>query len=400
MTRLAYLFPVYILVASLLPMNTIAGANAQTTDITLTVELDDPRLYPDTEATYTLTVESPERVHFSSISLPTGKDVRARRIGQHHDYYFEGTDEYRISTYQYRVATDAMGTQPLASPTLTFVELNPDGSRERIQLNAEPIMIERLPIPDTYPGLWLPAEKVTLSQQWSSEANTIKAGETLERHVHLFIAGRQIDDFPALQVTYPDAITLLNETPKFTQTQAGTTLTLHQSLIVREDAEIVLDPIVIPWFNLTQHQTAIASVNGRTLNPSAAKQSATKVTEPQIWRFRENVAWMLIGTISGLCVLCGLALLVRCSRRRNATSPTHQLKLALVADQPLQVQLYWQQMPADTRQRCQAALSRYLQVRYQSERSDSEKEKSKQALLEQLNVTTDKPRLLPDFDPL
>lgn len=268
--------------------------------IGLSAELVRDTVYPETEVTYILRVESRADIHFTRVNPPRAEGVNVRRGSQDHEYYFLGNEEFRISTYRFFVSSEHVGAIILEGASLTHVAVNENGTRRRVRNKANLVNLESRAIPDNYHGLWLPSDRVTLDQEWSTQASAIQVGDSISRTLSLYIQGRNIDSFPELTVDYPEGMNVYSEQPQFETTDGGMTMTLRQVIVPRAEGLFDIPSLAIPWFDTGNNTIAVASVKGLALNIQPNQVQTLALGEPQTeggsekyWRYATVVAVLL-----------------------------------------------------------------------------------------------------------
>jgi len=71
------------------------------------------------------------------------------------------------------------------------------GGGRQLRRSTEPLTIEVLPRPETFPaGTWLPARKLTLEESWSTAPEQLRAGESATRTIRILGEGLQGAQLP------------------------------------------------------------------------------------------------------------------------------------------------------------------------------------------------------------
>ncbi|PSU33824.1 BatD family protein [Photobacterium lutimaris] len=350
--------------------------------ISLTAELKRDVVYPQTEAEYVLTVESRADVHFSRVNPPSGDAVTVRRAGQDHEYYFVGDDEFRISTYRFFLSTEQIGRLPLDGASLTHVAVNDDGTRRRVRNWSNPVILESRPIPDNYKGRWLPSSKVTLGQQWSTDASVFQVGDSITRTLTLSIDGSSIDSFPELSVDYPDNVNVYSEQPKFEAYGSGMSMTLRQVIVPRSEGLLEIPAIAIPWFDTGSNHMAVASIDGLGLNilPNQTQTLALQVTDTD--ETVDGDYWRYATLIVSVLWLVTLQRLYKAHKQLNGlkaksmfTKADNSLRAALEQRDHQAVVRAWANAKPDVKKACSQLMDAYFASFYSTMPTDGERER-------------------------
>ncbi|MGF1682726.1 hypothetical protein [Photobacterium minamisatsumaniensis] len=372
-----------------------------TTEIFISAELLNDTVYPETEVIYNLTVKSRADIHFSSVKPPRAKGVNVRRGKQDHQYNFVGNNEFRVSTYSFYVSAEEAGTFVLEGASLAHVEIQEDGSRKRVLNKSQPVSLNSRSIPDNYRGLWLPSVLVTLKQEWSSDIDTLQAGESITRTLTLFIHGRDIDSFPELSMTSPDTANVYNERPQFQGHDGGMSMTLQQVIVPRLEGELTIPAIAIPWFDLDINEVSVASVEPLTLTvtpnqiQTLALQSSIQEPSAGYWPFATILVTLLWGMTSYSLLKTRKALAVFLKPTKVVTEKESSLQQALEDNNPQAVLCAWRTADEHVKRSCNPLMDNYLAALYSANPTSGEKERD--ALIVQLKVTKKSKKQPADF---
>jgi len=136
-----------------------------------------------------------------------------------------------------------------------------------------PLTVEVLPLqppPPGYPGAdWFPARDVQLGEDWSSDADKIRAGVPLTRRITISALGQIETRIPTLQLPDVDGISFHPGKPALSRQveHAG----IHgirgeqYALIGTTGGEFVLPAIELPWWDVRESQWRVARLPERTL---------------------------------------------------------------------------------------------------------------------------------------
>lgn len=192
-------------------------------------------------------------------------------------------DKYSVSSKQ----TGQYEIKP-ARFTANLIGRNPQtGQRsyQTVDVATKPITIKVKAKPDSYNGVWLPSESVLLKQTWQDsnggmlEPSTThikdKVGEPITRTLSLSVKGVPQENFPMVQVAYPDSIRVYEDKPEYSKDQNGNTvMTLKQVIIPKQAGEFSLPSVAVPWWNSKTDKAEMAQVKGSQLLVSPSDQSA------------------------------------------------------------------------------------------------------------------------------
>lgn len=146
----------------------------------------------------------------------------------------------------------------------------------RIQVAAEGYQLDVEPIPTSFSGQhWLPAEKLTLSDSWSS--NQFVVGEPVTRTIKLYAEGVSRHQIAELTLPDIDGIKQYASTPDVEQTYDNgiltSTLTLEVTLIPERAGQLLLPEVGRPWWDVKSNSEKTAVLAARSISVVAAKSA-------------------------------------------------------------------------------------------------------------------------------
>ncbi|MCF6254623.1 MAG: BatD family protein, partial [Thiomicrorhabdus sp.] len=137
---------------------------------------------------------------------------------------------------------------------------------------------------------WLPAKKITLSETWQTQPNTVRVGDSLTRTLRLEAQGLRASQLPALSTENQAGFKVYNDQPVTEETLAEngiySQLQQTQTLILTQAGQITLPEQRINWFNTQTETMETATINARTLTVLPAlntvgSNSTTVITSPE-----------------------------------------------------------------------------------------------------------------------
>jgi hypothetical protein len=149
----------------------------------------------------------------------------------------------------------------------------------RIQVSAQGYQLDVAPIPSDFSGqVWLPAENLVLSDEWSSEQFLV--GEPVTRTIRLKAEGLSRNHISELPLPDIDGIKQYAANPKVVQRYENdrliSILTLEVTLIPERPGTLMLPAINLPWWDVQSdtEQTAMLSAKTVEINPAKAPAAA------------------------------------------------------------------------------------------------------------------------------
>lgn len=149
----------------------------------------------------------------------------------------------------------------------------------RIQVSAQGYQLEVEPIPSSFTGqVWLPAENLVLSDEWSSEQFTV--GEPVTRTIRLKAEGLSRNHMSELPLPEISGIKQYAANPEVTQQYENdrltSVLTLEVTLIPEKSGTLTLPAINLPWWDVhnDSEQTAMLAARTVDINPGKVQFAA------------------------------------------------------------------------------------------------------------------------------
>lgn len=147
----------------------------------------------------------------------------------------------------------------------------------RIQVSAQGYQLDVAPIPSSFSGqVWLPAENIVLSDEWSSEEFTV--GEPVTRTIRLEAEGLSRNHISELPLPEINGIKQYAANPEVAQQYENdrltSVLTLEVTLIPEKSGALILPAITLPWWDVKSDSEQTAVLAARTVDISPGKAQA------------------------------------------------------------------------------------------------------------------------------
>ncbi|NLD01315.1 MAG: protein BatD [Gammaproteobacteria bacterium] len=158
---------------------------------------------------------------------------------------------------------------------------------QRVEVKSARITIQVQDIPSSYPAdaLWLPAQNISLKQEWTPSLNgSITAGSAVTRVLTLQAQGLPSSQLPELPSTQSANYSLYVDKPmlnhRYTEQGLLSQRDERQALIFQNSGSQKLAAIKLPWWNTQTDQLEYAQLPEQTLLVSAlpASQSPLEIT--------------------------------------------------------------------------------------------------------------------------
>ena len=203
---------------------------------------------------------------------------RERRFGERyivHEREFaifpqeSGTLTIGPATFEGEVMTDTQSMRNPFAPAVVF---------EKIPSNT--LELEVKPIPASFTGdVWLPAKRLDLHEEYSTDEDTLHVGDPLVRTVFLWADGLTSGQLPEIAVNTDASVTVYPEPAQTNdqESKQGYASVRQQdfTLIPGAVGSWQLPPIEIPWWNTETDQQETAQLSGRTFTTLPPRGAAT-----------------------------------------------------------------------------------------------------------------------------
>jgi hypothetical protein len=295
------------------------------------------------------------QIRSANISAPSvqGTDNQAfslEQLGEEKQYQtvIDGVSVIVVDK-EYKVSAKQTGKFVLNGPSFKGAIL--DGRRRSsarivpVDTKPEILVVSVLDKPADYTGNWLPSSALTLNQTWYDENGAeitnpenveLNAGSPITREITLSAKGIDSAMLPNLNISYPDAIRMYQETPQLSQQGDTAQMVLKQVLIGKQGGTVTLPSINLNWFNSREKQPEQATLNGLTLHitpsdsPVAEPLPAAQPLQTQTEAVTETVTvndpgfWPYLTALFALAWLASTVLWLRARKtapQANSTEP-------------------------------------------------------------------------------
>ncbi|MCJ0805285.1 BatD family protein [Vibrio vulnificus] len=244
--------------------------------IQYSMQLDTSTLYPQQSTPLKVEIRilaDPRRLENPRITPPSIQGVEIEPKGQTRQFQrVEQGLQITVIEQNYQLTANQPGLFELKGPLLRGSYIYGDsltGSTKILTLDGKPQSqsIKVKAIPNNAAQPWLPAQQLSLVQQWhqdGGENNTVEQGSSITREITLTAKGLNENQLPTLKFDYPASVRVYDEKPAFKTLDNGTTqMTLKQVLIPTETGDLTL--LQLAWWNTVSDQQETAALEGRQL---------------------------------------------------------------------------------------------------------------------------------------
>jgi hypothetical protein len=198
-----------------------------------------------------------------------------------------------------------------------------------LELTVQPAVA---PPPELAGAAWLPAQRVTLTEQWSEPGDELPVGIPRTRTIAVEALGLLETQLPDVLLESQPGIRQYADRPELTREITAEGLKSRRSMsyavIAQAPGDITLSSVKLPWFNVTTQRWEVAELPPLALRitPGADVSDAAPVAEPatvpRVVAARERNLWPWISGALALAWLATVAIWWR-SRDRGLRRTPH-----------------------------------------------------------------------------
>jgi hypothetical protein len=330
--------------------NTTGDINVpqQNRGIYLTTTVNKKNPYVNQQIIYKVTLYNSQRLLKADYQGPQVDNALVIPLGAEKRYQTQKDNRtYLVEEQNYAIFPQKNGILKIKSPVLTALiyDFNP----QRVKTLDKNISLKIQPIPKSYSGTeWLPAKKVTLTEQYENSAQKLAQGNTLMRTVMLEGVGIPAQLLPNLNFkeaagfhVYPERGQNQNQ---LVQGELISHIDIKVTYLLNQPGKITIPELKLPWFNTETGKEEIAILPEKTIEviPSTAtsitntnkimKQNEPSSPSPQkpnhlVAGAHNHLAWIIAALFTSGCLF---ALFLWRQKNRNPNGKS-QYKSALIA---------------------------------------------------------------------
>ena len=259
-------------------------------DIFLEAEVSPDPAYVQAQMRYVVRLLRSVDVVDGTLTEPSATNAVLHRLGR--DISYTTTRDgrsYRVLERRYALFPQASG-ELVISPVEFEGEVVDPGQAgsglsrlfargERVHLRTPVVRAEALPPPANYPGrTWLPAKSLQLTEEWSKDPDTLRAGEPVTRTLHLQAVGLSAEQLPEIAITVTEGVKEYGDQP-ITRTTTDTDWVhgvreQRTALVPGNEGNYTLAEIRIDWWDTERNALRQATIPARVLRVAAGTQDS------------------------------------------------------------------------------------------------------------------------------
>lgn len=309
----------------------------------LETSLNHKTTYPNVQTIYTVKLFYNLNALSGNLSLPNANGLHFEPMGQQTQYSVHRNGKnYQVAERRYAVFADKPGTYKISGVRFIGESAGTNNSNTLFQLTGgKPVHAEANTVTLTvksipaHSGNWLPAQNLTITQQWSPNPPVFKVGNPITRTITISALGLPANQLPDLQMqnvpdtnSYPDqpVVQTVNDGNNIQGTK-----TFKVAYIPTHTGNVTFPAISIQWWNTktNRFQTATLPTQKFTITPDTSGVQTPAMVTPQPQQpkktttasnEKESSHYDLWAWLAGLFFAAWIITLVYFYLRKNNTS--------------------------------------------------------------------------------
>lgn len=199
-------------------------------------------------------------------------------------------ERYQTITRRYSVIPQKSGELTLVAPGFTGEMIDRNTTQydyfartKRVAAEGQALTLTVKPSPAQVTN-WLPAELVTITEEWSAPLDQFVQGEPVTRTITLTAVDLADHQLPDLIIPQTAGIKTYPEQPQSRKVERNGRLIAQKvvrlAVIAEQDGQLTLPPIQVNWWNTNTDQQAIAELPAVTLQVAASAQQSSVASAP------------------------------------------------------------------------------------------------------------------------
>ena len=272
----------------------VAGAGAAA-DIFMELEADPDVAYAQAQVVFTLRLYIGVTTGRATLTAPEigGVEAIVEKLGE--DSRFNATRggrEFIVQERRYAVFPQQAGTMTIGPVTFEAMVI-PDRGFSRVQRFRSDVLevavLAAVAPPANLAGAaWLPARRVTLTEDWGEEGAELAVGIPRTRTVVIEGAGLLETQLPELTLEHLPGVRQYADQPELTRTITPEGFVSRRgvsfAVIAQAPGDVTLGGVRLPWWNVTEQRWEVAELPPRTLHvtPSAEEAPPDAAAPPAV----------------------------------------------------------------------------------------------------------------------
>lgn len=278
-------------------INVLAATNANDTGPARNVFLESnatPKYpYVQSQVIYTVKLFFSVNLANAALSDPQASDAIVTRLGNDINYQVKRNERYyQVIERRYAIFPQKSGTLDIQPPTLTGIiqDMGPDNqlgslfnvSGRPVRLQAPAVTINTRSKPaNTQQNWWLPAQRITINEDWSSSPPSFRVGEPITRTITLQATGLTAAQLPQIISTKLDGFKLYPNQPELRTHTSGDNILGQRiekiAMIPLHEGKLTLPRVTIHWWNTITNKPVTTTLPAKavTVLPAVTRPATT-----------------------------------------------------------------------------------------------------------------------------
>lgn len=265
----------------------IAPPADRTPDAHLEIELSEDEVYVQQQVILTQRVFYDPPLIGGELSAPEIPDAMVKPVDKQREFRAERNGrEWQVVERRFALVPQSAGTLVVPEQTFQARKRNDEGDVEFLHTTTPARQLQVNPPPSSFSGdIWLPARDLELNDEWSDEPESLRAGDSITRTIHVRALGVAPEALPRIDIDYPES---LREYPEPWESESILTEDSIEARIRKESALVPIEPgkaripaVKIPWWDVEADKERLAVIEGRevTVEPAAGSSAANEGEE-------------------------------------------------------------------------------------------------------------------------
>ena len=260
---------------------------ADAPSISFEAEVDHKQVYVQGQVLLTLRIQQAINLDARSVTELSLDNAFVKQLEQKSFQRSIDGRPWLVHEIRYAIFPEQSGTLEIPAQTFSARESRPRRSLfdvgsngKQVRVTSRPLKIEVLPRPEEYPaGDWLPAQRLTLEETWSTPPEQLQAGESATRTIRISGEGLQGAQLPPILFPSTDGLKYYPDQPVISDNEVGTGLLGSRqdsaALVPTRAGDWEIPEIRIPWWDTQAESVRYAVLPARTIQVSAPESSAS-----------------------------------------------------------------------------------------------------------------------------
>jgi len=241
------------------------------TSTRMELELSDNEVYVQQHLTLTQRVYYQPPLLRGELPAPEIENAIVERVGEQEEYTEEENGrEWQVVERTYLVVPQSTGQLIIPPQEFQGRKRDAQGAIAFMRASSPELQVTVNPPPAEFTGdVWLPASSLDVQEEWSSDPETMEAGESINRKVTVRALGVLPEAFPNLEIDYPDTIREypdpLTTSSRFTEDKLEATAQKSAALVPLEAGTTHLPELRIPWWDVINDRERVAVIPSREI---------------------------------------------------------------------------------------------------------------------------------------